>query len=112
MTKVAGRPIQRIGLSATVGNPAELSRWLQGSNQGVGRAATVVAPAVEVANSSPEVELDYVGSIENAATVIAALHRGRKRLVFCDSRRLVEELGAELRRRGVTTFLSCLALGR
>ncbi|GAA2417338.1 hypothetical protein GCM10010191_29890 [Actinomadura vinacea] len=34
----------------------------------------------------------------NAATVIAALHRGEKRLVFCDSLQLVEELGAALRR--------------
>ena len=41
-----------------------------------------------------DVELDYVGSLANAATVIAALHRGEKRLVFCDSRQTVEELGA------------------
>ena len=30
-------------------------------------------------------------------------HRGEKRLVFADSKRLVEMLGAELRARGVTT---------
>jgi ATP-dependent helicase Lhr and Lhr-like helicase len=41
-----------------------------------------------------------VGSIGNAAKVIAALHRGEKRLVFADSKRLVEMLGAELRARG------------
>jgi ATP-dependent Lhr-like helicase len=46
-----------------------------------------------------------VGSVENAAKVIAALHKGEKRLVFCDSRRLVEQLGARLRERGVTTHL-------
>ena len=46
----------------------------------------------------------------NAATVIASLHRGEKRLVFCDSRQLVEELGAALRERGVTTFLSHASL--
>ena len=46
----------------------------------------------------------------NAARVIAALHHGEKRLVFCDSRRLVEELGAALRARGVTTFLSHASL--
>ena len=37
--------------------------------------------------------------------MIAALHRGEKRLVFADSKRLVEMLGAELRARGVTTYL-------
>ena len=45
------------------------------------------------------------GSVPNAAKVIAALHRGEKRLVFADSKRLVEMLGAELRARGVTTHL-------
>ena len=48
--------------------------------------------------------------VANAATVIAALHRGEKRLVFCESRRTVEELGEQLRLRGVTTFLSHASL--
>ena len=43
--------------------------------------------------------------MSNAAKVIAALYRGEKRLVFCDSKRLVEELGAQLRELGVTTHL-------
>ncbi|MHA6618930.1 helicase-related protein [Pseudonocardia sp. DLS-67] len=51
-----------------------------------------------------------VGSVDNAATVLAALHAGAKRLVFCDSRALVEKLGAALRERGVTTFLSHASL--
>ncbi|MEC3977957.1 helicase-related protein [Amycolatopsis sp. H20-H5] len=44
--------------------------------------------------------------MDNAATVVAALHKGEKRLVFVDSRRRAEELGAALRAREVTTFLS------
>src|SRR5439155_26681716 len=35
---------------------------------------------------------------------------GEKRLVFCDSRRLVEELGAALREQGVRTYLSHASL--
>ncbi|WP_329299361.1 DEAD/DEAH box helicase [Streptomyces sp. NBC_00659] len=113
LQRVAGHPVQRVGLSATVGNPEQLLHWLQGSGAGK-RPARVVAPHLR--DTSPalpppgEVELDYVGSLDNAARVIAALHQGEKRLVFCESRREVEELGASLRAKGVTTFLSHASL--
>jgi ATP-dependent Lhr-like helicase len=111
LTKLAGRPLQRIGLSATVGNPGDLLDWLQGSGKG-NRPAVVIAPDVAITTTPPpgDIELDYVGSVHNAATVIATLHRGEKRLVFCDSRVLVEELGSALRSLGVTTFLSHASL--
>ncbi|MEU1622022.1 DEAD/DEAH box helicase [Streptomyces sp. NPDC005722] len=123
LSRVAGRPLQRVGLSATIGNPDELLTWLQGGGQGR-RLARVVAPdlaartgpgpaAEAAAPATPppgDIELDYVGSVANAATVIAALHRGEKRLVFCESRRTVEELGEKLRLMGVTTFLSHASL--
>jgi ATP-dependent Lhr-like helicase len=124
LTRIRGQAIQRIGLSATVGNPAELLHWLQGSSAGT-RHGVVVAPetaslagadgrirsggsktaAVAQPAADADIELDYVGSIANAAKVIAALYRGEKRLVFCDSKQLVEELGVKLRELGVTTYL-------
>ncbi|MFI7609385.1 DEAD/DEAH box helicase [Micromonospora sp. NPDC049366] len=116
LSRVAGRPVQRIGLSATVGNPDELLGWLQGSGRDR-RPSRVVAPGHTVgavmsppARPAGDIELDYVGSVYNAAKVIAALHRGEKRLVFCDSRALVEELGQRLRALDVTTFLSHASL--
>lgn len=125
LARLAGRPIQRIGLSATIGNPAELLTWLQGAAAGRRPARLVAPPAGPVPTAAPPsgttnppapppgaIELDYVGSWENAATVIAALHAGEKRLVFCESRQGVEELGQLLRNRGVTTFLSHASLSR
>jgi ATP-dependent Lhr-like helicase len=114
LTHLVGRPLQRVGLSATVGNPAQLLTWLQGSNAGT-RPARVIAPdtaPAAVADTPPpgDIELDYVGSLQNAATVIATLHAGEKRLVFCESRQTVEELGQQLRERGITTFLSHASL--
>ncbi|MEV7305916.1 DEAD/DEAH box helicase [Streptomyces microflavus] len=111
LERVTGRPVQRIGLSATVGNPEQLLTWLQGSGAGK-RPARVISPVPSASGPAPtgEVELDYVGSLENAAKLIAALHRGEKRLVFCDSRRQVEQLGAALREREVTVFLSHASL--
>ena len=107
LEKLAGHPIQRIGLSATVGNPDELLHWLQGSGAGK-RPSAVVAPDVVSGAGRPpgDVTLDHVGSIANAAKVISLLHAGEKRLVFCESRREVEELARSLRERDVTTFVS------
>lgn len=103
LSRVAERPLQRIGLSATVGNPDELLSWLQGSFHD--RSNAVVAPTVEAPNA-PDITVDYVGSLTNAATVIASLHAGEKRLVFVDSRRQAEELGAALREAGIETYIS------
>lgn len=99
---VLGRPLQRVGMSATVGNPADLLHWLQGGNQRVGQ---VIAPPA-ASPLAPDITVDSVGSVDNAATVIAALHRGEKRLVFVDSRKLAEELGAALIERGIQTYVS------
>ena len=104
LTRLVGRPLQRVGLSATVGNPEALLGWLQGSSAG-DRPARVVAPPA-AGGLPPDFQLDYVASLSNAARVIAALHQGEKRLVFADSRRQVENLANELRARGVDTYVS------
>ncbi|MCH5644435.1 DEAD/DEAH box helicase [Gordonia sp. ABSL49_1] len=102
--RIAGHQIQRVGLSATVGNPKAVGTWMQGSTEG--RKPVTVVREETPPTVSPEITLDYVGSMDNAATVISRLHRGDKRLVFAESRRSAEELAFLLRERGVQTFVS------
>lgn len=96
----AGRELQRIGLSATVGNRAEIADWIAAGNTAT---RTTVDPGGSTA--TPEVSLDYVGSLTNAAKVISMLHKGERRLVFCESRLQAELLTRALRSRQVETHI-------
>ena len=102
-TALAGRELQRISLSATVGNPAGLLDWSAAHVPGERQIVDVTKSAFA---AYPEIEIDFVGSLPNAAKIIAALHRGEKRLVFCDSRARVEQLARHLMDEGVRTFVS------
>jgi ATP-dependent Lhr-like helicase len=109
LERLTGKPIQRIGLSATIGNPDEILTWLSPKRLD-GPSPTVVNPPSGLA-AGAELKIDFVGSLLNAAQVISQLHRGEKRLVFVDSRQRAEELGNELKRLEINTFVSHSALG-
>lgn len=101
LTRCCGHDVQRIGLSATVGNPEAILGWMAGSSQ---RPGIVVDPGGP--RKAPEIKLDWVASLDNAALMVAKLHPGKKRLVFVDSRRQVEALGQALRGLGVDTYVT------
>ncbi len=105
----SGHEVQRVGLSATVGNPDTLIEWLAGSCDG---PRSVLAPSAAAVPPASDVTIDYVGSIPNAALVISRLHRGEKRLVFVESRARSEQLCHALRQLGVTAFVTHSSLSQ
>lgn len=101
ITRLSGNDVQRIGLSATVGDPDDIVAWLSGSSM---RPTRVVDPGG--ARREPKLVLDHVGNLENAALLIDRMYPGTRRLVFVDSRRGVERLGHVLAQREVDVYLS------
>jgi ATP-dependent helicase Lhr and Lhr-like helicase len=75
LERLANHRIQRIGLSATVGNPGDLVGWLTS-----GRGGKVVGLARPTLDG--DVTVDFVGSVANAVTVLARLYRSERRLIF------------------------------
>lgn len=111
-----GHPVQRIGMSATVGNPDSLLEWLQGGPRAAAtRTGHVIAPGVVLPGSgvspaagpdAPEIRVDRLGDMSQVATLLSKLYVGEKRLVFVDSRKNVEVLGNLLDELDVKVFLS------
>src|SRR5690606_1703527 len=100
MRRGRGRAVQPLGLPAPGGNPATILDWLQGRSE---RPKRLADPPRDPAPA--ELELDFVGTLGNAAIVIEKLHPGRRRLVFADSPKKVETLGRAPYERGVHTLV-------
>jgi Lhr-like helicase len=100
--RLAGRELQRVGLSATIGNPGELLGWLVEPS----RTDAVVIDAGGARASRVAIAVDHAGSLTGASHAIASRHGEEKRLVFVDSRSRVEQLAAAVRAAGVDTFVS------
>jgi ATP-dependent helicase Lhr and Lhr-like helicase len=92
--------VQRIGLSATVGNPADILCWLQGTSK---RPSSVVDPPKVPSKKDLHVYLrDTLGAIAQNASQIAA---GKKSLFFCESRALAEDIAERMLNRGTEVFV-------
>ena len=80
LDRVSGRKLQRIGLSATIGNPEEILTWLSGSRHG---AVLVQIPAP----ARPKKFTFVVEANEDRRVkALARIVRGKKALVFVNSR--------------------------
>jgi ATP-dependent Lhr-like helicase len=104
---LTGRDIQRIGLSATVGNPAAILHWLCGSSK---RASRVVDPP-RVPNRR-QLLVAFCSDVQQVAQQAGRLAKGQKCLFFCETRAASELVAEQLRRTGTAVFVHHSAVSR
>jgi len=92
--------IQRIGLSATVGDPEQILTWLKGSSK---REGVVIDPPK--APVKRELRVGLHESIASIAGEAAARASEKKSLFFCQSRALTESVAERMRGRGIDVFV-------
>jgi len=90
MDAVAHRKIQRIGLSATTGNPDEVLRWLSDNRHGEALVAVPSAPQEKQFRFIVEPDED------GRTSAVARIVSGKKALVFVNSRSVAEHLARSL----------------
>ncbi len=96
----ATHDVQRAGLSATVGNPAHILRWMQGSSN---RTGTVIDPPKRP--TPKDIRIHLHESIPSMARRASGLALGKKSLFFCQSRSLTESIADRMRNRGTDVFV-------
>jgi ATP-dependent helicase Lhr and Lhr-like helicase len=92
--------VQRIGLSATVGNPQDILRWMQGTSK---RQGEVIDPPKTPSPKDLSIHLqETLGAIAHQASQIA---QNKKSLFFCQSRALAEDIAERMRGREIDVFV-------
>ncbi len=100
LSQLAGQDVQRIGLSATIGNPDYILRWLTGKSK---RKGSVIDPPKVPARR--RVAVYTQPSIGEIARVAARQAAGKKSLFFCQSRSFTESVADRMRASGTEVFV-------
>lgn len=99
--------VQRVGLSATVGNPEAILTWLQGTSLRPGR---VVDPAKQPGRR--QLLVIHRQDLLELSRDAARLARGQKSLFFCQSRSTTEAVAEYMKRAGTAVFVHHSAVSR
>lgn len=100
LSRLTSHDVQRVGLSATVGNPEAILSWLRGSSR---RDGVVVDPPR--APSRREILILLRGSVPELAADAAVMASGKKSFFFCQSRAMTELVAARIRGAGTDVFV-------
>lgn len=99
--------VQRVGLSATVGNPQTILEWLQGTSA---RQGCVVDPPKPPGRR--QLMVVHRHDQDMLSQHAARLATGQKSLFFCQSRATTESVAETMRRTGTTVFVHHSAVSR
>lgn len=107
IARLSRHDIQRVGLSATVGNPEAILKWLQGTSQ---RSGTVIDPPKRPARR--ELLVVHRPDPMQLAGDAARVASGNKSLFFCQSRSTTETVAESMRRNGIDVFVHHSAISK
>jgi len=107
LARVSRYDIQRVGLSATVGNPPQILDWLQGTSR---RPKVVVDPPK--VPGSKQLLVVHRPSLGELARDAAQVAKGAKSLFFCQSRAMTEAVAEFMRNTGTTVFVHHSAVSK
>jgi ATP-dependent Lhr-like helicase len=107
IARLSRHDLQRVGLSATVGNPAAILQWLQGSSKRPGQVVDPPKPA-----SRRQLLVVHRPELRLLARDAARLAQGQKSLFFCQSRSTTEKVAETMRRAGTTVFVHHSAVSK
>jgi ATP-dependent Lhr-like helicase len=99
--------VQRIGLSATVGNPEAILAWLQGTSE---RRAVIVDPPKSPKRK--QLLVVHHPDLQSVARDAARVGRSGKSLFFCQTRSVTEAVAEQMRRAGTEVFVHHSAVSR
>lgn len=107
LARVSRHDVQRVGLSATVGNPDAILAWLGGTSARPGRV--VDPPKVP---GRRQILVAHREDIVAVARDAAKVARGHKSLFFCQSRATTETVAEYMRRAGTEVYVHHSAVSR
>jgi len=100
LTAISQHDVQRIGLSATVGNPEQIGQWLTGTSK---RECVVVDPPKPKAKRLIKILLRE--DVSDFAREAVNEGKGKKSLFFCQSRALTETVADQMRDDDIDVFV-------